>query len=595
MQSLTRAAPPRVLRDMNDTFRAMRSCGWLLLAACTGEPSLDVSVHHPKGFAIAQTVVTVYFGNNIDCTAVEYGDRTETELAAITADEVDVTAGGRIDVSRLGRKSLVARGFDAEHRFLTAGCVDVGEITSGTKLVIETHPTAVVAIDPSAPDRPFAERTILVNMTDPNGTAIDGMVSWQLTGPAGAVEPPPSPGVATRNGDAKIEVTDLGTPGPEGLRIRVSWATSPLPLVTAFDLSRATAVELAGGVGGPTAGSGTGHPSCEIRGHAGKPPTLICLTAANERDHRDAVELAWQTDHYAATPIAIPGTMDHQFGLFVDHDGSADEPVYVLSDNTLVPPGPGSWFKLGAAAGTPVTFDGVLQNVVYIPPCSGSAMPAAVGVQTGGVLNPRRRFYATTGVAGKAGLDGAVFSAGCVSDVDKVEHQAVVASIGAGDATLALITPGDPMLISNAKLTGSGFVAVETGGVIEKRFAGTRLQATGTVVFEAVLAPDNQGSYKLVERTELEAAAPPTKILAGKLDQDDDTDLMWDLASGLRRRVYQVSLAKQVNGAPLTAMTSGSTGNAGAASDFVIGNLNGGRADEMVIFTQGGITIYSAD
>ncbi|MEO7735019.1 MAG: hypothetical protein ABIY55_28955, partial [Kofleriaceae bacterium] len=483
----------------------MRSCGLLLLAACTGDPSLLVSVHHPKGFEISQTVVTVYFGNDIDCTAIKYGDRTDTELAAITADEVDVTDGGRIDVSRLGGKSLVARGFDGQHRFLTAGCVDVGEITSGTKLTIGTEPTAMVAIDPAAPDRPFAERTILVNMTDPAGTPIDGMVSWQLTGPAGAIEPPPSAGVATRNGDAKIDVTDLGTPGPEGLRIRVPWATSPLPLVTAFDLSRATTIELPGGVGGPGVGSGSGHPSCEIRGHAGQPPTLICLTAADGQDHRNAVELAWQADHYVTTPIPIPSTMDHQFALFVDHDGSADEPVYVLSDNTLVPPGPGSWFKLGGTASSPITFEGALQNVVYIPTCSGSVAPAAVGVQTGGALSSRRRFFSVAGIAGKPGLDGEVFSAGCVSDVDKVEHQAVVASVGAGDATLALVTAGDPMLISNAKLTGSGFVAVETQGVIEKRFAGTRLQATGTVVFESVLAPEGS-SFKLVERTELEAA-----------------------------------------------------------------------------------------
>ena len=431
-------------------------------------------------------------------------------------------------------------------------------------------------------------------MTDPNGAAIDGMVSWQVTGPAGAIEPAPSPGVATRHGDAKIEVADLGLPGPEGLRIRVPWATSPLPLVTAFDLSRATTIELPGGTGAPGVGSNGGHPSCEIRGHVGKPPTLICLAAGDRRDHRNAVELAWQTDHYVSTPIAIPTTMDHQFALFVDHDGSADESVYVLSDNTLVPPSPGSWFKLGATSGTPVTFDGALQNVVYIPACSGSAGPPAVGVQTRGVLSSQRRFFSTTGLAGKPGLDGEVFSAGCVSDVDKVVHQAVVASVGAGDATLALITAGEPMLISNAKLTGSGFVAVETGGVIEQRFAGTRLQATGTVVFEAVLAPDG-ASYKLVERTELEAAAPPGKILSGKLDQDGDTDLMWDLASGLRRRIYQVSLAKQVNGAPLTAMTSGSTPTVTGPSDFAIGNLDGGASDEMIIFTPSSVTIYSAD
>jgi hypothetical protein len=151
------------------------------------------------------------------------------------------------------------------------------------------------------------------------------------------------------------------------------------------------------------------------------------------------------------------------------------------------------------------------------------------------------------------------------------------------------------MTIPGSKLTGSGFVAVESHGVLEKRFAGTRLQATGTVVFEAVLAPEG-GSYKLVERTEVEAAAPPSKIIGGKLDKDADTDLMWDIAAGNRRRVFQVSLAKHVSGVPLTAMTSGPVGSTAAAmADFIAGDLNGRHTDELVLFSPGAVTIYSAD
>ncbi len=571
----------------------MRVCGLVVLAACGADPSLDISVRHPDGYNLEQTVVTVYFGDDIDCTEIAFGDRTDSELAAITVDEVDVSGGGRVEVSRLGGKSIVARGFGAEHRFLTAGCQDVGEITSGTSIVLETTPTSVVAIDPALPDRPFAERTILVNMTDPRGVPRDGLVSWQLTGPAGAPEPPPAAGVMTVNGDATITVADLGTPGPQALRIRVAWATSPLPLVTAFDLSRATTIELPGGPGGPINGSGAGHPSCDLRGRAGQLPTLICLTAANAQGHRDAVEIAWQTDRYVSTTIPIPGALDNQFALFVDHDGGAEEPVYVLAASAA---GVGSWHKLGAPSGNLTTFDGALQNVVYVPRCRGTATPALVGVQTAPTpLANRRKFYSVAGLAVTPVAEGEVFSAGCVADTDRTEHQAVVASTGTGDATLALITAAGPMPISEAKLDGSGFVAVETQGVVERRFAGTRLQATGTVVFEAVLAAEG-ASYKLVERTELEAAAPPGKILGGKLDLDADTDLMWDLATGLRRRVHQVSLARQVSGVPLTAMTSGSTQTAIAvASDFVIGNLDGGAADEMIVFTQSAVTIYSPD
>jgi hypothetical protein len=589
MQSLTRTAWHSVLRGMNDTVPVMRSCGLLLLVACSGDPSLDIAVHHPASFAVKQTVVTVYFGDDVSCNQIEFGDRTDAELAAITVDELDVTKGGKVDLSRLGGKSIAARGFDDQHRFVTAGCKDVGEITAGAKVKIDTQPTAAIAIDPAQPDRPFSERTILVHISDPHGEALEGTVSWQLTGPAGAVEQPPSAGVATRNGDAKIHVEDLGTPGPEGLRIRVPWATTPLPLVTGFDLSHSTVIPL-------DADSFGGHPSCDIRGHAGKPPTLVCLNQANLQGHRDVAELAWQTDHYAMTTHRIPPGIDNQYALFVDHDGSADEPVYVLGNGTV------SWYKLDTPSGTVVPFASALQNVVYIPRCETNQFnpaTALVAVQTGNTtLLNKLQFFTPTGVpVTPTPQPGEVLSGGCIADVDKHEHQAVVVSDGTGDAALVLTTPNvaNRMPIQGSKLIGSGFITAETQGVLEKRFAGTRLQATGTVVFEAVLALEG-GMYKLIERSEVEAAAPPTKIIGGKLDKDGDTDLMWDMTAGGRKRVFQVSLAKHVSGVPLTAMTSGPLGGAGAAmADFVAGDLNGRRTDELVLFSPSAVTIYSAD
>jgi hypothetical protein len=592
MQSLTRAARYSVLPGMNDTVWTMRLCGLLLLAACSGDPSLDVSVHHPAGYAVTQTIVTVYFGDDISCSAIEYGDRTDAELAAIAADEVDVTSGGRVEVSRLGGKSLVARGYDAQHRFVTAGCKDAGEITPGTRLTIATQPTAVVAVDPGQAEQPFSLRTIVVNMSDSNGMPLDGNVSWLLTGPAGAPVQQPSAGVATKAGNAKIHVDDLGTPGPEGLRIRVPWATAPLPLVTGFDLSHMTTLSLGGGAFG-------GHPSCDLRGHAGKLPTLVCLDQANAVGHRDVVEIAWQasTNQYAVTPLpALPAAINNQFALFVDHDGSADEPVYVLSE-----PGTGNWYKLGAAgSGTTVVFDSALQNVVYVPSCQANSMMPFVAVETGTatsiVVPDKLAFYSVSGTLLAAPQPGGVFSGGCVHDVDKIEHQAVFVSGSGDEAGLVLTTAGPAQMpISPTKLTGSGFVAVESQGVLEKRFAGTRLQAAGTVVFEAVLALENN-AYKLVERTELDSAGPPDKIVGSKLDQDGDTDLMWDMTIGLRRRVFQVSLAEQVSGDPLTAITGGATGGTTtAAVDFITGDLNGRHTDELVVFSASGVTIFSAD
>jgi len=584
---------------MNDTVRMMRLCGFLLLAACSADPTLDISVHHPTGYGVTQTSVTVYSGDDISCSQIEFDDRTDADLAAIAVTEVDVAKGERVEVSRLGGKSLVARGFDDQHRNVTAGCKDIGEITAGTKVKIDTQPTAVIAIDPGQPDLPFSARTILVNMSDTNGMPIDGTVSWQLTGPAGAPEQPPSAGVATKNGNAKIHVDDLGTPGPEGLRIRAPWATTRLPLVTGFDVSHAIPLQLGSG------GSGSGHPSCDVRGHTGKPPTLVCLKEpTGPQNHRDVVEIAWQTDHYAMTTTPITG-IDNQFALFVDHDGSADEPVYVISATN----GAGNWYKLGVGTIASPTFDpnplSNLQNVVYVPRCEDNQFnprTALVAVQTGvtALANNKVQIFSPIGMSIVASQPGEVFSGGCVADVDKKEHQAVVVTNGSVDASAALVlttpNPASQMAIAGSKLTGSGFVTNETQGMLEKRFAGTRLQATGTVVFEAVLAVENN-AYKLIERSEVESAAPSAKIIGGKFDRDGDTDLMWDMTAGARKRVFQVSLAKHVSGVPLTAMTSGPTITAAAATmpDFIAADLNGKGTDELVLFSTNAVTIYSAD
>jgi hypothetical protein len=578
---------------MNDPVIAARARGllrctaWIAAAACSADPTLEIQVHHPDGFAPTQTVVTVYSGGDISCDQIAFGDRSDAELAALAGDAVDVTHGGSATVSRLGGKAIAARGFDDQHRFITGGCKDLGEIAGDTALAIATQPTATVAIDPGQPDRPFSERTILVTMTDARGAALDGLVSWQLSGPAGAAEQPASPGVATRAGDAKIHVEDIGTPGPEGLRIRVPWATAPLPLVTGFDLSHASSIDLGGG-------AIASHPSCDVRRYAGQPSTLVCLTQANAQLHRDAVEIAWQTDHFAATPIAIPG-INNQFALFVDHDGSAKEPVYVLSSN---PTGASNWYKLGAASGTTALFDDAVQNVIYIPRCKDNAVTALVAVQTGAVGSQNKlQLFTPAGAPVTAAQDGEVLSGGCVADVDGIDHQAVVVSGAAGDAALVLITGGgaSQAIIPGTRLTGSGFVAAQTQGATENRFAGTRLQATGTVVFEAVLAPE-AGSFKLVERREHEAAGPPSKILGGKLDRDGDTDLIWDIALGPRRRVIQVSLAKRVAGVPLTAITSGPlAATTATASDFLTGDLDGRGSDETVLFSQSTVTIFSPD
>jgi hypothetical protein len=599
----------------------MRSCGFSIgllggligsLAAsaatgCTSGPTLSVTVHHRAGYVIKQTVITVYAGDAVTCTEIKYGDRTPIELAAITAEEVDVTSGGVIDVSRTGSKVLVARGYDVRHRFVTAGCYDLGPLVGETQITIDTEPTAVVAVDPGQPEQPFDGRPILVNMTDANGLPLtpktggaDAIVSWQLIGPAapgGVTDPPPAAGLAPNStGDVTIKVADLGVPGPEALRIRAPWATTPLPVVTGFDLDarHTTSVPLTGG------GSVAARVACDLRGHAGKLPSLVCLTQATIGGHRDMFDLAWQTDHYVGSQFTIPTGIDNAFALVVDHDPTAvDEAVYAITSTSAVA---GSIYRIGtpATSAIAIALSGPIQNVAYIAKCTGSSQPALLGVESGTALTPVTRYYVLPGTAVGTAIDGELFSGGCVSDVDGTQHQAVVASEGLGTPSLYLVQPqsGVHTAVTAVKLTGSGFLRITSNGVTEQRFVGTRFAAAGTVVFEAVLAPVGSGNYKLVERSELDAAAAPSKILSGQLDQDGDTDLMWDVPLG-RRRLFQVALAKLVGDAPLSAITAGPYNTAATTSaqppDFFVADLNGGGLDDMILVSPTTVTIYAAD
>ena len=566
---------------------------WLVAAAgvasaCGGDPKLELSIKHPAKYQITQTVVTVYEGQDLTCNQIMLGDRTAAELAALQTDEIDATHGGSLSLDRLGGKALVARGFTMDQRLATAGCQDLGEIAGDDKVAINTVAASVVAIDPDAADRPFAQRTIIATLTDVLGDPIDGELSWQMYGPAGVAEQPPTAGIPTAHGKAMLPVADLGIPGPEGMRIRAPWATSTLPLLTAFDLSKSTALDLGGGNLG-------GNPSCAIRGHAGKPLTAVCLDGLGIGQHRNVVEISWTNNAWTRTVHVVPIAVQNLFGLFVDRDGSADEPVYLIGADAT---GSGTWFKLDGAA-TAVQFDGPIQKIVYVPKCSGAASIVAVSSGLASATSTVR-FFNAAGLGNIAApMLTALASGGCVSDVDNTVHQAIVATLLTGtlvgDPSLFVLTgmAMQSQAIAIKKSAGTGFITTETG---ERRFVGTRLEAEGTVVFEAVLVKQGQ-SFGLVERAELAAAAPPNTIASGKLDADSGFDLVWDITVPLtRRKLFQVSLSEQVLGTPLTAITSGGTSTGITDTvEFVVGDLNMRGVDEVLLFSANSATIYSPD
>jgi hypothetical protein len=450
-----------------------------------------------------------------------------------------------------------------------------------------------VAIDPDLADRPFADRRIAITMTDVLGDTLEGTVSWQMYGPAGVAVPDPGAGLPTANGAVVLPIADLGTPGPEGMRVRAPWATTTLPLLTAFDLAKSTTLDLGGGALG-------GSPACAIRGHGvGQPLTAVCLDGSTLGQHRNVAELAWSGSAWTRTPRLVPPSVQNLSAVFVDRDGSANEPVYLVGADAA---GNGTWYRLGDAAATASPqFTGPIQKLVYIPKCSGAQATALVAVSAGLATAVSAVKFFTPDGGGNIAAPGLtnLSSGGCVSDIDGSLHQAAVATQvsggNLGDPALFVLTGANmqSQAIAIKKNAGTGFIATEGG---EQRFVGTRLEAEGTVVFEAVLAKTG-ATFGLVERTELAAAAPPSSIISGKIDADGGYDLMWDIGVPLStRKIFQMSLSKQVLGAPLTAITSGPAAvGISDAVGFVVGDLNNKGVDEVVLFTANAATIYSPD
>ena len=573
---------------MSDTIRSMRMWVGVLLAvtACSSDPSLNVTVteHDPYKSLVAETVLTVYAGTDVTCDAIENGDITDVDLAALAVSQtvIGVGSGGSISVDRVGDKSLVARGLDAKANLVLAGCADVATIGTNTQIAIDTLPSVVVAVDPGLADEPFTGRPITVTTSDIQGQVLETSVSYVLSGPAGTADSQPATPVTTTMGTVMLTVSDVAVPGPEALRIRIPWMTTPPPLTTAFSLANAQMLTL------PAGGTSTLDPSCAVRGHGSNPPTLVCLNKAQPlvNDQRDVIEISWTVDHWVMN--TIQNNIAKEFEVFVDHDGSAtDEPVYVVASD-------GKWYAVPNAAGTVIaTFPVIpLKRVVYIPSCN-TGEQAFVAVE-GATVD----FYLPNGTyIPSASSVTDILGGGCISIVNGGVLRAVAAvttnnsdfalypvSMGGGSSG---VTP-----IGSSKFSGAGFITMDG----EQQFAATRFDATGTVVVQDVLT-GSAGNYDLLERREVEAASAPIRIAAGQLDNDTDPDLIWNMPNGLRN-LFQVSLAKTVDGAPLTAITSG-----GATlrmvdttdTDFVVANLNGKGGDEVVLFSAGNVVIVSPD
>ena len=67
-----------------DTIRSMRLCALVvLLAACSTDPTLAVTVAHPVGLSVATTNVTVYESATLHCEDIEFARLDEAHMAPL--------------------------------------------------------------------------------------------------------------------------------------------------------------------------------------------------------------------------------------------------------------------------------------------------------------------------------------------------------------------------------------------------------------------------------------------------------------------------------------------------------------------------------
>ena len=126
-----------------DTIRSMRCCAVVvLLAACSTDPTLDVTVVHPVGLSVASTTVTVYESATLHCEDIEFARLDAAGLVALATSEADLDAIGGVGslsgISRTGNKVIVARGFDTNSVLVSAGCVEKGEVKGDDSVSVTT-------------------------------------------------------------------------------------------------------------------------------------------------------------------------------------------------------------------------------------------------------------------------------------------------------------------------------------------------------------------------------------------------------------------------------------------------------------------------
>ncbi|MFT3696636.1 MAG: VCBS repeat-containing protein [Kofleriaceae bacterium] len=570
----------------------MRLCVFVLIAACSSDPTLSVTVTHPAGIVVTKTTVTVYESTTVHCSDIEFARLDDAGLQGIATSEAEIESGtATLDgISRLGTKIIVARGYDS-NGLVSAGCVEHGEVVGSDSVEITTLTAATVSVH--GPDDPTASNGLQLTLTDQTSRPItDGRpVLWTVYGAAGSIAAdtssttstsdgewePTLPSCANAQGQVTVHPTPPTTLGGYAVQLRVAWAVEEPPMYTTLASPPFSTLAVPPGITLST----TAKRACALRGKQ-----LICVDSSDQAHLWDiSVVNAKPSLTANGTQAALLGSPpgQHVIGVYAVPNSNGPPDVYAVSSAGDLVVLFGGTQPTNTPTGCGATLVTNCNDAIFVPTCGSS--PAKV------LLNLGKYVHAIDARGGNAVdfmLTDTTFArfenAGCVTVLQdgnaSLLGQFVTAPVtGTTSASTATHLIGcnatgcrdtDVLLTRGA---GVGF----TGGT-EPRIVGTTVDASGVVLVEAVIGP--QGGT--IERARMPAVGLPDRIVAGQFDADTDPDLFFDITTRASSSSFELGYARKIGTDNLEAL---SPAQDFTVEDLLVGDINGDGRDDIVVIS----------
>lgn len=569
----------------------------LVVAACSSDPTLHVTVTHPTGSQVVKTVVSVYEGA-FGCVDVEFGDLTNDQLQASLVAEQTLADGaapvGNLDgISRTDPKIVVARGYGSDGRLRTEGCAQKDVVAGADELAVTTVMTATASVALADPTRADVFG-LAVAATDPDGKELDGRpVSWRVYAPIGAMPAAttavtaaadsswtPNAPTCTAGGVALIHPVPPSTVGGYAIQARVAWAAEPVPLYSAVvaDLSIAQLT--------PPAGVTR---ACAIGRTAGV-PKLVCLTGTGATIYSVAAG--------GALTAGSSVTLANPVGVYAVPSGS-DTAVWAM-DKTGVPTRVFPSAQTGSCGGCNVALD----DVMFLPACGSSPAKVLVHDTTAAAATQVKWMdpeggnlvaFPTTLRSGETFAKLELESAGCASELDPTAGTYMTQQVAVID--LNRPTTGVPLASRAHFACGTGMCqsidmpiaggAAGFSGGTQPYVIGTAIDATGVVLTSLLITKDANGSDHWVELARQPAASLPHRIATGQLDDDSSPDKVWDMKTKLGGLV-EIAYARMIGNEPLSGLSLQLEQQEPPldALDLLVGDVTGDGKDDIIVVGQ---------